>query len=210
MGSKRPLRLAIIAIALAFSGAAHAQSARFEAARAMIERAQAEDVFEPVEDDSVIMVRHVGSRIVCLFSSDNRRAEVVLFPSGLPRGDDIGCVRDRSDQWTTVYATRYPQPKSAEQALAEAVAGVRQRFSDARPTAAIIQMTTETLPPLHVAYFFVTIEGERWITSALVAQSGEWILKVRYTAPAPDEDAVRRHQLEASAMLTHALLRAEQ
>jgi hypothetical protein len=191
-----------------FAGAASAQSERFEAARAMIERAQASGVFEPLEDDNVIMVRHAASGMVCLFSSDNRRAELMLFSSGLPRGDDVGCIRDSQDLWTTLYATRYAQPMSAEQALGEAVAGIQNRFQDAQRTPAIIQMSTESLPPLHVAHFFVTLEGDRWITSALVAQSGDWILKVRYTAPAPDEDAVRRHQLEASAMLAHALLRA--
>lgn len=206
------MRQLLVSLALTFSaalaGTAHAQSAPFQAAQAMIERAQAVGVFEPVADDNVITVRHVGSGIVCLFAPGSRRAELSLFETGLPRGDDVGCVEDSADQWTTVYATRYAQPVSPEEALAGAVAGVRHRFPDARTTPARLQMTTETLPPIHAAHFFITLNDQRWITSALVARSGDWILKVRYSAPAIDEEAVLRHQLEASAMLTHALMRA--
>jgi hypothetical protein len=211
VGSKALLRPIILAIALAFAGNAGAQErpTNYEAARAMIDRAQLNDVFEPIAHDDVISVRHIASGMVCLFSSGNTRAELTTF-SGQPRGDDVGCIRDTEDQWTTLYATRYAPPKSAEEALAEAVAGLRHRFSDAQSTPAVIEMTSEALPPLHVAHFLTTIEDERWITSALVAQTGDWIFKLRYTARATDDEAIRRHQLEASAMLTHVLLRARE
>jgi hypothetical protein len=67
-------------------------------------------------------------------------------------------------------------------------------------------VSSEGLPQLHVAHFLVTIRDERWITSVLVAQSGDWIYKLRYTARAVEDDDLMRHQLEAAAMLTLVLV----
>lgn len=202
-----PIKIALsAAIALlAFTTAAHAQSASAEAAaRSMIESAQLGDIFEPVADD-MIAVRHVRSGLVCHFSSTDRRAELVTF-EGLPRGDDVGCVSDGDGRWTTLYATRYQPTPSLEEALGGAVAGIRHRFADAQPTPTLLTMETEGLPSPRVAHFIATIEGERWFTSAIVAQSGEWIFKLRYSARLTDEEDLMRHQLEAGALFTQARL----
>ena len=206
MASRKVLPPLAAAVALAFATPADAQTdgRPYAAARAMIDEAQLGDVFAPVEDDQ-ISVRHMASGLVCRFSRGSARAELTTF-SGQPRGDDVGCIRDSADQATTLYATRYAPPISAEQALYEAVAGIRHRFSDARPTPQTVQMSSEGLPEQHVAHFLVTVAGERWITSAIVARSGDWIIKLRYSARAVEDDAVMRHQIEAGAIFTLALL----
>ena len=67
-------------------------------------------------------------------------------------------------------------------------------------------MQSEGLPEARSAHFVVTIRGERWITSALVARSGDWIVKLRYSARAVGDDEIMRHQLEAGAIFTLALM----
>lgn len=203
------LRPLLLAAALTFATPAAAQDAteNFNLAQGMIERAGVDDLFDPVNNDAFISVRHVASGMVCNFSRTDTRADIVTFNSPMPRGDDVGCVSDREDQATTLYATRYTPARSAEDALAEAVAAIRQRFTGATPTPTLLNVQTEGQPPLHAAHFFIDRNGERWITSALVVQSGPWIYKLRYTARAVEEADIMRHQLESSAILTLVLLR---
>ncbi|MGD9817009.1 MAG: hypothetical protein AB7Q23_17560 [Hyphomonadaceae bacterium] len=195
------------AFGFGFGGFANAQAPEptpYVAARAMIEEAQLSDVFEPVEDER-ISVRHIASGLVCHFSFNNIRAEVVIF-SGQQRGDDVGCLHETDIRATTLYATRYDPPMSAEQALDSAIAGIRDRFDDEQPTPALATLQSDALPQPHVAHFLITVRGERWITSALVARSGDWVIKLRYSARAVEDDSLMRHQLEAGAIFTLALL----
>lgn len=204
------LRPLLVAAALAFATPALAQDTpgeNFNLAQAMIDRASVDDLFDPVNNDAFISVRHVASGMVCNFSRTDTRADLAVFNSGIPRGDDVGCVSDSEGQATTLYATRYTPARTAEDALAEAIAAIRYRFRDAQPTPTLLDVQTEGQPPLHVAHFFIDREGERWITSALVVQSGPWIYKLRYTARAVEEADIMRHQLESSAILTLVLLR---
>lgn len=200
-------RALIFAIVLAAAGAASAQEPpeNLAAARTIIDRAQLGDVFEPFEDDQ-ISTRHAASGLICHFYPDDTRSEVVIFTASRPRGQDVGCIRDREDQATTLYATRYEPQISAEQALAQAEAAIRQRFGDAQPTPASLVMSSEALPPTLVAHYLITLRGERWLTSVLVAQSGEWIIKLRVTRRAVDAQGLLQAELEANAMMTAALL----
>ncbi|WP_395645628.1 hypothetical protein [Terricaulis sp.] len=203
------MRHALIALfaAVSIAGAAHAQQpdANLAAARAIVERAQLEDVFTPLADDH-ISVRHAASGLVCHFSAADTRSDVVVFGSSLPRGDDVGCVRDREGQAVTLYATRYDQPVRAEDALAAAETAIRRRFADAQPTPATLTMNSEALPPTLVAHYLITLGGERWLTTAAVAQSGAWIIKLRFSSRAADSAELRQAELEANALMTLALL----
>lgn len=193
---------AILAAAAPALGQTPSQSA---AARAMIDQFGVADLFDAVEDDS-IAVRHRASGLTCHFyPEENPRNELLVFTSQLARGEDVGCVSENSVRFVTLYATRHSPPITAEHALTEAEAGIRARFSDARPTPAVLRVSTEDLPQAHTRHFLITIDGEQWITSALVARSGDWIIKVRYTARAAD-DAIMPAQLEANLYLQHVLL----
>jgi hypothetical protein len=196
---------ASIAFSFATPAAAQEQTS-FATARSMIESAQLTDVFEPVDDEHVT-VRHRASGLVCQFFDNETRTQLATFDSGLPRGDDVACVADRDGSATTIYATRYNPRKSAEDALAEAVAGIRHRFPEAHPTPTALSITTEGMPASLVANFLVQVRGERWLTSATVAQSGDWIVKLRFSARALEDDALLRTQLEAGAMFAATLLR---
>lgn len=200
----RALTFAVVALA---AGHAAAQEANIHvaAARAIIERAELTDVFEAVDGDT-ITTRHPASGLTCNFYPGDTRAEVAIF-AALPRGEDVACVADRGEQSTTLYATRYPWPFTAREALADAVAAIQHRFPDARLSPPSLTMTTEGMPQTHVANYFITVRGERWVTMALVAQSGAWTYKLRFTTPARDDDELRRAELEANAMFAAAMLR---
>lgn len=200
----RALTFAVAAFA-ASHAAAQETNIHVAAARAIIERAELTDVFEAVEGDT-ITTRHPASGLTCNFYPGDRRAEVAIF-AGLPRGEDVACVRDVENQSTTLYATRYPSPMTPRQALADAVAAIQHRFPDARPSPPSLTMTTEGMPQTHVANYFINVRGERWVTMALVAQSGAWMYKLRFSAQARDEQELMRAELEANAMFAAAMLR---
>lgn len=187
------LLLAFVTAAPAFAQTAEAP---IERARAMIAEAGVGDLFEPAEDAESIRVRHAASGLICRFYGGEARTRIMTF-DGRPRGDDVGCARDTDEQYVTLYATRYSPTISVQQALNDAEEAIRARFSDARPTPSLLSVSSEALPQPSASHFFVTIDGERWITSAIVAQSGDWIIKLRYSAPAPDDQVLTRLQLEA-------------
>lgn len=163
------------------------------------------DLFEPIDDEH-ITVRHTASGLRCQFYSDETTARLVVF-SGLARGEDVGCVSETADQARTLYATRYPGEITPAQAMADAVASIRNRFADARPTSARLHMQSEDLPDVMDRHFLITLRDEQWLTSVFVAAHEGWIIKLRFTARAVDEDAIRAAQLEANAAFTVALLR---
>jgi hypothetical protein len=174
-------------------------------AQALLETHGVADLFEVLESDH-IKVRHTASRLTCHFYGGETRITIMTF-EGSPRGDDVGCNAESDEQHSiTLYATRYTPPITIEQSLADAEAGIRNRFSDARPTPTLLTMASEGLPASIARHFLISVQGEQWITSAIVAQSGEWIIKLRYSAPAPDNDGLMRGQLEAGAIFTLALM----
>ncbi len=198
-------------VAAAFAAAAapalaqESGPSRIADARAMIERFEVSDIFEPVDDDNVT-VRHAASGLRCQFYDDETTARLVAF-SGLTRGEDIGCVNERADQARTLYATRYPGEITPAQAMADAVASIRNRFADAQPTPARLHMRSEGLPDVLDQHFLIMLREEQWLTSVFVAEHDGWIIKLRFTMRAIDEDAIRAAQLEANAAFTVALLR---
>jgi hypothetical protein len=168
----------------------------------MIENADAEGVFELVHNGQVT-VRHVGSGLVCHFMRDGAGGRLLLFP-GLARGDDVGCDSMQDRVSITLYATRYPPPWTLDQSIADAEAAIRQRFPDAVPHVATL--VDPGLPfPRRTAHFIVTHNAERMFTSASVAQIGDWTIKLRYSAYAPDDAAARQAEIAAGLVFAGAL-----
>lgn len=196
--------LVCAALALASPVLAEEPQTGVAVARALIASEGVEDLFEAVEDDNVT-VRHTPSRLTCHFYGNETVRRLIVF-SGQPRGDDVGCALEREGQAITLYATRYAPAITAQQALADAEAGIRHRFADARPTPTLLHMTSDGLPEPLMRHFLITLAGEQWITSAFVALSGDWVIKIRYTQRAADQDALRRAQLEANAVMMLALM----
>jgi hypothetical protein len=194
--------LLLAAALLAFAPSALAQQAEqtgIETSRALIDSAQLNDVFVPIEHESPA-VRHTASGLTCHFFGAPTRMQLAIFDSGLPRGDDVACVSDYEDKATTLYATRYAPSISLDEALAGGVAGIRHRFADARPQPQSMTIAPDGVTPPRVAQFLVTVNGERWFTSVTVAEANGWIYKLRYSARAVETESLTARELEAGSM----------
>ncbi|MBC7767470.1 MAG: hypothetical protein H7124_01645 [Phycisphaerales bacterium] len=177
------------------------QPSRIEEARALIQTNGVGDVFEALEDDS-IAVRHTASGLTCHFYGGETRIDLIAF-SQVARSDDVGCNSEGENRSQTLYATRYMPPITVDRAMGDAIAGIRNRFSDARPTPALMSMSTEGLSEPLIQHFLVTVRGEQWMTSAYIVQDGEWIIKLRYSQQATNEELMAA-QLEAGAIFALA------
>lgn len=169
----------------------------------MIENAEANGVFELVHDGQVT-VRHIGSGLICHFALDGEGGELRLYP-GLPRGDNVSCDNSSADQYVTLYATRFPFQTTLDEQIEGADAAIRQRFPDAQPFPAPSEDPPDALPPRRHVQFIVTLNGQRTYTRATIAQVGDWIIKLRYSAVAPDDAAATQGEVTSNALFEAAL-----
>jgi hypothetical protein len=66
-------------------------------------------------------------------------------------------------------------------------------------------VVSEGLPPSRTLEFFVTHNGKRHYTSVSVAIVNGWVIKLRFTASAPDDDAARQAELMAGVIFAATL-----
>jgi len=193
---------------LAFTTPAAAQDLPAASAQRIIDEANAEGVFEVVEDEHVT-VRHPASGLQCtFFLGDNSSGRLHLYENA-QRGDDVSCEMRAPGETTSLYATRYPQGTSLREQLDGAEAAIRQRFRDARPHPPGLTVTVDGQPQHEERHFFVTLDGQRHLTTVSIAIVGEWVIKLRYTATAPDEEMVRQRELMAGVLMSATLMEIE-
>lgn len=176
------------------------------AAQELIAAANAEGVFEAVTaEPPMIAVAHARSGMECRLAVDAEN-RLVLFEQAA-RGEDVACDSRGDRHWITLYATRYPFETTLEDQIEGATAAIHSRFADAAPYPSTMDVISEGLPANRTAEFFVTHDGVRHFTSVSVAQLGEWTLKQRFTAPAPDDASARQAELFAAVSFAAALTR---
>lgn len=201
--------LAVVLALFAFATPAAAQDQPQAIAQHIIDDANAQGVFETVEGEHVT-VRHPASGLVCTFFLDEQtRGRVILYESA-PRGDDVSCEMRGADETTSLYATRYPQGTSLREQLDGAEAAIRQRFSDAQRRQPGLTITVDGERRYDERHFFITLDGERYLTMVSVALVGEWVIKMRYTATAPDDAMLRQRELMAGATMSAVLMKIEE
>lgn len=159
-------------------------------AEGMIDNANARGVFELIHSGQV-SVRHIGSGMRCDFLRDGSNGRIVLF-QGLPRGDNVACDSQEGDATVTFYATRFPFETTLDEQIRAAEAAIRQVSPDAALYLGETEIASDTLPAHISTQFILTRNGQRLYTRAAIAQIGAWTIKLRYTAPAPDDAAARR------------------
>lgn len=170
----------------------------------MIEQAEADGVFELVHDGQVTL-RHVGSGLICHFARNGDGGRLILYPN-LPRGDDVACEWRDGNEFTVLYATRYPFNSTLEEQIAGAEAAIRRHYSDATPYPGVVESGTDDgLPLRRSTRLIFTREGERYFTRASVARVGSWIIKLRYNVRAPDDAAAARADQAADLIINGAL-----
>lgn len=194
----RSLACALIFLTIAAPALAQTAPADQQAARDLIAAGQGDGVFEPVfADADQIVVRHMPSGLVCRLAPGNTN-RLVIFPQSA-RGEDVACDSQDGRQYVTIYATRYPFETNLEEQAAGAENAIRQRFPDAQPFAA------SSAPANRTVQFIVTRDGQRTYTSASLAQVGQWVIKLRFSAPAPDDAAAHAAETQANALFNSIL-----
>jgi hypothetical protein len=196
-----PALICVIA-ALVLARPAHAQSLEEAgAAAAMIAEAGAADVFEPVDSAlGEVRVRHVRSGLICAFEPGHPRRVVVFDTSvsGAAAGEDAACDSGSATGARTLYVTRYPEPRTADAALAFAVAQLRGRFPDATAAETTIEGFDDADPPLpesRTAAFLIETNNGQAYTRVSVAVIGGWEIKMRYTTWSGGEGVVAAEAL---------------
>jgi hypothetical protein len=203
----------LLSLALTLSAApAFAQGAEEEPqaapgsiATGMIEQADADGIFDLVHNGQV-SVRHLGSGLRCDFNREGG-GRIIIFgppagapppPNAIPRGDDVACDMTEGAVQIRTFATRYPFGSTLEEQITGVEAAIRRRDANAvRYDGPAVRDTEDGLPLRRSTRFIITHEGARLFTRASVARVGNWIIKLRYTAPAPDDAAAA--QADAAA-----------
>jgi hypothetical protein len=175
-----------------------------QAAIELIAGAGAQDVFiAGASEPGAIVIRHPRSGLVCRMGAGAAN-RLFVFPQSA-RGDNVGCESVLDGVTTVLFATRFRFPTSLDEQVAGVETAIRQRYPDARPYLATRPISSDTLPAHRAAAFFVSRDGVRSFTSASVAQVGEWVIKLRYTAPAASDETARQAEAVAERMFAEAL-----
>lgn len=159
------------------------QTREWTEAQALIDGTDAPELFENQSTGGLMRVRHKASGLICDFVPGARNNTLMLFPSPLPRGDDVGCNADVGDVYMTLYATRYGQMLSLAEATEDAGESINNRFPGSRRytgSVATPQVDARIGAQTHVAYLTGPADGDRY-SHARLAKVGEWIFKQRLT-----------------------------
>lgn len=193
---------------------AEPQAAPASIAIGMIEHAQADGIFDIVHNGQV-SVRHIGSGLRCDFARNGDGGRIIIFgpPAGTPpapetiaRGDDVACDMTEGGVQLRYFATRYPFGSTLEEQIAGVEAAIRRRNANAvRYPGAATRDTEDGLPLRRTTRFIITHEGARQYTRASVARIGDWIIKLRYTAPAANDAAAAAADAAADLAFDGAL-----
>lgn len=166
-----------------------------DAAR-LIADASADGVFNVVTGEQSVAVRHVRSGLVCRMDPANTN-RVIIFPQAA-RGEDVGCESSNGREQIKLYATRFPFTTTVAQQVQGASAAIAQHFPGARPYQMALRASADGLPPSQSAHFVVQgRDGVQEYTRVSVAMINGWVIKLRYTAPAADDETVQRDALVA-------------
>jgi hypothetical protein len=187
-----------LAIALA-PGVAAAQDAP-----SLIAAARAEGVFEPASATAgVVAVRHTPSGLVCSFGAGDT-SRVIVFPQAA-RGEDVACETQAGGVSIRLFATRFSFPTSLQEQI-EGAAGVIERlYPGAQAFRTPRAINDAGLPAHRTVAYLVARDGAQSLTSASVAQVGDWVFKLRYTAPAGDAEAARAAANAADRLFAETL-----
>lgn len=166
--------------------------ARQEADR-LIAAANAGALFENITDGELAAIRHLRSGLVCIFSPGDPRNLVFVYPArpgGPAAGDDVSCRAGIDDgTFVSVYATRYPQQPTEQQAIDMAVAELGQAWTDVRtlPSEPGIQISVQGSYPNPLVYGFTgSLQDTPMQSYILVHNVGAWTFKGRVSGPPYD------------------------
>jgi len=197
------MRTLVCAMTLSFvASAAYADAP--QAALDLIASADAQGVFEAAPSEpGAIIVTHPRSGLVCRLGAGAAN-RLLIFPQAA-RGEDVACETSADGETVVLFATRFSFTTSLDEQINGVADAIRRRYPEAQPAPAVRPIISDTLPPHRSSAFYISREGARCLTSVSVAQVGDWIIKLRYTAPAPNEAAARAAEQNAERRFNEAL-----
>ena len=218
------MRRLLLSLAFALSAApafaqgteAEPQAAPGSIAIGMIEQVGGDGIFDLV-DDGGVTVRHTRSGLTCHFLRNGDGGRLLIFapqvdparptePPAIARGDDVACEMVEGGAHVRYFATRYPFGSTLEEQITGVEAAIRRRSPDAvRYPGEATRNTDDGLPLRRTIRFIITQDGARTYTRASVARIGDWILKLRYSAPAPTDAAAAQADGAADLLFDGAL-----
>ncbi len=162
-----------------------------EQAAAIIERANAQAWFDPETDGVHVIARHRASGLVCDFEPD-APATITIFPTatyGAAPGEDVACNSGDGGGVRTLYATRYPDQRTLDVALARVLEELFQAYPDAQSferREGLSDDNDEPLPESRTAHFILPayrgVEGRAYSRASVAVIAG-WVILMRYTGP---------------------------
>jgi len=198
----------MLAIALA-AAPALAQEAEPTAASGslgleLIAAARGEGVFEvEASQPHTIVIRHPSSGLVCRMGAEDAN-RLVIFPQAA-RGEDVACETEHDGVSVRLFATRYSFDTTIDEQIRGASAVIERLHPGAQPFRVTQPVADQGLPPHRTIAYLVQRNGAQSFTSASVAKIGDWVFKLRYTAPAGDAEAARAAAAAAERTFAEAL-----
>jgi hypothetical protein len=138
-------------------------------------------------------VIHIQSGMMCLRGQPLMALDRLVIKPGVALGDDVACDYVGPSSKTTVSATRRGS-RTLEAYAADTLAAIRQLHPNAQPIGGQDSLLSPQISPPIKAAFAIAQNGSASITSAWIAQEGDWLILVRATYPAE-----QRHDLEFGA-----------
>lgn len=190
-------RLAFV-FALAVAPCAAAQATDVDQARAhadaVIARGDAGAWFTNITTSDMPTVRHIPSGMTCEFVGVDDRDVIRIHeqgPSGVTPGEDVSCATWVGRSFVTVFATRWPQRLTEEEAFASAERALLGNWPQAVPDEGPFEiLLLEGQDDPRMGVFTVDLEGQAKRSVILVRHIGEWSFKARATGPGDDGTAV--------------------
>jgi hypothetical protein len=170
----------------------------------LIASARGDGVFElEPSGPHTILIRHARSGLLCRFGADDAN-RLVIFPQAA-RGEDVACETERDGASIRLFATRYSFDTSLDEQARGAGGVIERLYPGAQPFRVAQPVSDQGLPPHRTVAYLVERQGVRSFTSASIAQIGDWVFKLRYTAPAADGTAARAAATAAEGAFAETL-----
>jgi hypothetical protein len=154
-------------------------------AAALIAAAQVSDLFEDITDSDHTVVRHRASGFQCDFNGTPGE-RLVVFPSSLPRGDDVGCSLQYRGVTVSLDVARY-QPTPA---LDDITTAFWKSILRAHPDAKSFTfqgghaeaVPRPNFPKMRTVLFSFDEDGQQRFSRLCVAILNGWVVEERATS----------------------------
>ena len=171
---------------------AEAIASAYRAADGLIASAKVGDLFQNLTAAAEPTVRHRGSGLTCRFGMAAEAwstGRLLVFPSGLPRGDDVGCIIHLQRFAVSLDASRLAKTPGLDAMTAYYVKSVLALHPRARPYVGPYvepKALSPGFPAFRTVRFAFDDANGRAFSRLSVAIVKDWVIEERVTGPYDD------------------------